>query len=160
MSWNSVLSSNLKRARACRVEKKKNPQTNNKRKLISGQKRRGICTVPEILELFACFSQWVIKEDQEWTDPDSFTAWQVAAHSFWKKPYWDVCSLLESKSWVKTTPIPLCFPQPLLVPSVGIPQEERPSGGARWRERRRNVQRTGGLACSPVVLHMFEGHCC
>lgn len=58
---------------------------------------------------------------------------------------------------MKTTPIPLCFPQPLLVPRVGIPQEERPSGGARWREGRRNVKRTGGLACSLVVCICLRG---
>jgi len=35
-----------------------------------------------------------MKEMQEWTDTDSFTTWEDAAHLFWKKPYPDVCKLL------------------------------------------------------------------
>lgn len=39
-----------------------------------------------------------------------------------------------------------CFPQPLHVPRVWILQEEWPSPGARWRDRRRNIG-NGELAC-------------
>lgn len=147
MSWSSVLSSSLKRAIACRMERKKAPTNNKRWRLIPGQKKKkGDLHNPRNFGAFGLFLT-VSHEGSLGME----RSWQLRGLA-------GCCTLFPEKMLPRcvqpavvqaesedNTHLP-CFPQPLHVPRVGILQEEWPSPGARWRDRRR------------ASLHMLRWH--